>query len=222
MAFDYLDASNCLKYTEMEFEDIISLTGIFGIHPDLEGNTDKLTEKGLGSISLYYGIISGANVKFEFESDRLKKYKILVNFKEKTIFNDLIRTQKNVTGVSLPAIESQTAAAKRLKFPTIELHAYGQPGDKSFIGHKVWAKYGFKMGETDFEKFQNKTSKFKTPPKDLNELLTTTAGQNFWDSNGFPWLGIFEVNEEDCTSLLKKARSDYDQKRIREALAKNN
>lgn len=193
-----LTEENCKEETGYTFNDIFSLTGIYGVHPsiDLKANRPKY----------YYGDIDDKKIVIYFETDLIKEMHVRIDLVTKVINNVLFISKTEGKGIGFKRLCNQVEAAQRLGFRYIQLHAWGGVDNKdeepiNSIGHIIWGKYGFLMyDKTEESSFLDLVKKHKREDKMLFEMVNNDPGLKIWEKEGFDWRGKFYV-EGDSLSL---------------------
>lgn len=189
-----ITSTNCIFETGFDYVDLLSLSGIFGIHPkdeyaDLAGkNQIKLT------ISK-----DGDTITIGYQTPEIKILTVKIDIKKKEIEISYFIAANKEKHVGFPRFIAQVEAAQRFGFKKISLLAYGNIDMISnWDGYIVWGKYGFIMTEkSQIDNFNELMTKLERPDcRSLNELVTTPQGTELWKNNGDSWWGEFDLDKK--------------------------
>lgn len=178
-------------------EEILGLTGIRALHPVNEAKS-----------TLQYGIFVDDNNRFivYIKSSNYRQYKVIIDFLNRIIVNDLVIAEENVSGIAIQCLRLQTENAKRASFENIQLVAYRDDenpidwyGTKiPWIGYAVWGKFGFQMSEKfrcgffcQLMKKEVRKERFVHELYDKNTYAQTS--KQIWVDKGDSWDGKFEL-----------------------------
>lgn len=212
---------NCPNFG-LKFEELIGLTGIYGVHPELRNDLDKLKgnyTKNLGYINYFKAYHRPNHIQVEFETDKLKELTRRIDFNERFIENQSIKAVDGISGLSLPCLYSQVENARNLGFARIECHAYGVAGEAEYKGHFMWGKYGFQMSPDDQREFLKLMKELGRPEKTLYELFQSGDGLPLWrDKIGSEWFGEFDTNAGSVScEILERAWEKERQKKAKKS-----
>jgi len=198
-----INPRNCQKLTGYSWENLLSLTGIFGFH--------EKSEVLNGSVFKYLRCeYMNEIVHVDIETDLVQELYVTIHLNSsKIIFNNRVFSTNKLKGLSLLKIISQVQAAHRLGFQYICLTAAGNPQTwPELCGYFVWGKYGYLMAnhgeKIRFRRLMNSKSRQN---KILYDLLSDKPkGEDLWKNEGFEWSGIFIItsdknNKSESTSL---------------------
>lgn len=131
----------------------------------------------------------------------------MMNFEDKMIYNQLLKVNDKRKGVGAKLIETQVVATTKAGFSKLVVFAAGNK-DKvnKWSGYIALAKLGFTMIDEEQELFQEFMRKHQRKEATLNALVETIEGSKFWEENGYPWAGTFDLAD---SSINKKILTDY-------------
>ncbi|MBS1509381.1 MAG: hypothetical protein JST86_00955 [Bacteroidetes bacterium] len=196
---DYLNSKNCKRLTGFAFDEILSLTGIFGIH-----NKAQLLSAKYGQAD-----IEGKIVNIEFETDLLEEFVVRIDLREKNIKIEKFISTGKEKELTFRSLISLVENAVKLGFKKIILDAYGGKGaEKKYTGFFVWAKYGFRMSSAKDRKFfKEKMIELNRKELSIFELVHTPDGLELWIEHGKDWLGEFNLSPNSISMKnFKKIR----------------
>jgi len=201
---NYINERNCKRLTNHEWEDLISLTGILGIHTIKELNTDIVKYAHL-EIDEKIAII-------EYETDLIAELLVRIDLNSKIIRNERFVSKKIKSGLGFPRLCAQVDAARKHKFKKIILHAYGDfKIRKRWCGYIVWAKYGFQMIDSDDVAYFKHLAKDKF--KTIYDMVIDKRGIKVWEKRGREWLAEFNLSYHSYSmKILRKERRARKQK----------
>lgn len=131
----------------------------------------------------------------------------MMNFEDKVINNQLLKVRKKREGIGLEIIERQVAATSKAGFTRLDVFAMGNSKTSGiWSGYIALAKLGFTMIDEEQELFQEFMRKHQRKDATLNALVQTIEGSKFWEENGYPWAGTFDLAD---SSINKKILTDY-------------
>ena len=198
----------CVELFSTSYGDLLDLTGLFGIRPrkDFDSSTNASYD-----LSYEFELIH-ADAEYE---GLLDKFYVLVNSKRKYVHNLMFILIQKGNGYALNRLLLQIETCRRLGYGYISLLAAGDPTDKRYIGYRVWCKYGFKMTtQREIDKFNKLMKDNNRSEKDLNELVMSNDGKQFWEKNGFPWMGYFDLsNNSESEKILTAYIENKNQER---------
>jgi hypothetical protein len=197
--FTDVTEKNCKKLTGLNFEELIGITGIYGIHEKrYVGLLIKVKRPH------FLATFSDESVVVEFSTSLVKDLHVRIDLYHKTVTNILFEAKKSGNGIAFPRLYSQVHYAQKAGFKTIKLTAWGDYKHiKKYSGYIVWGKYGFLMVDPEQkEKFFTIVKKDKRADTLLYYLLQTTAGVELWKKQGFYWYGEFDLTDESISMMI--------------------
>jgi hypothetical protein len=183
--------ANSLPETGLDYIELISLTGIFGVHPKKEYLSLLDQRKIRLSIKK-----NDAKVTIEYITPEIKFLRVDLHLSDKTIHIDYFRVANKSNHVGFPRLIAQVEAGRKVGFEKIDLLAFGNFENKDdWDGYYVWGKYGFLMyNEDDIKFFDEKMiENGRTDCKNINDLVLTKEGTELWIKIGEEWLGEFNL-----------------------------
>lgn len=181
----------CRQVTPFTFDQLVSLTGIFGIHSKEEydfllANGD-LKISALKMKSVIEIVITSP--KIEFLYNKIDYYNWILF---KLEFKPNFFNEKNY---EFEIFQKQVEAARQLNFKKIIGKAKGKvkSGNKDYINY---AEYGFVWSDPtkEFEDLLKSKGIFEIP-SDLYEMISTSIGKSTWNAIGEEWLGEFALED---------------------------
>ncbi|OOQ57363.1 hypothetical protein [Mucilaginibacter pedocola] len=183
----YLKEHNCEERTGFPIEYYINLSGIKGIYPDF-----RLQDARDHEIKL-----ENKRITIELETDRFSDFSRTIDNHQKIILNNLmVNRGKSDGGASWKVLQSQVRYAAKHNFDKLIVDAYrelAKNGD--YIGYLLWCKYGYYMQDEDLKDFTEFMKKSGRKEKNLDELIATVEGQEFWKEYGDRWNGEFDLQK---------------------------
>lgn len=185
---------DCKKATGYDEYDLLSLTGVFGIHTPNEFNS--LASKTQIRFRMYYDENDILNVEIS-DSPAISMLRIHINVPlKKEIYIDLFRLQQAFKGANAGyrRLSSQIHAARRLGFNRISLWAYGDINSfPKWDGYMIWGKYGFSMFEKDeIDRFNQLMREDRLEHcRTIDSLVESKEGTAYWKHRGNDWHGEF-------------------------------
>jgi hypothetical protein len=184
--------------TGHEYETVLELTGIYGLHP-----------KGIEATDIVISTIDERKVvELEFETSLLEKLYVTIRLEDGIIEVKEIFKKKTVArdDFTFRFLDDLITRAKSLAFKEIRLVAFGSgeeieansllPIEQQkpvFVGYKVWGKFGFMMEEDDEQWFLQMMKEYGKSATNLFDLQSTQDGHAFWKKHGKKWLGWFDL-----------------------------
>ncbi len=197
---------NCKIKTGYSLEEILELSGIYGIH----------TQEELESCIYRQIDFDGSRVSIEFETNLLEEFQVRIDIHTKIIKDESFKSTGIKNGLSFPWVCAQVDAALKHGFHNISIDAFGDSKKwKKYTGYIVWGKYGFLMSDPqDIEDFQNTMRKLKsegiidTEFETLYDLLCSKDGCGIWQEHGKNWLGEFSLKaDSDSLRILDEVKN---------------
>jgi hypothetical protein len=188
-----------LTYTQ---EEIVYLTGIAGVHPELQ-KEDNI------KIEIYPYVDC---IRVFLTSSAIKRLQIIIYPGNKYIDNQNIRSTKSITGIGSRWVYAQAREAERQAFKYLQAIAYKDDSGSTEIwsGYIVWGKLGYLLYEDSIQDFERLMLRFGRSEKTLEELIKYPEGLTFWIKEGFPWKAWFDLTKE---SESKRILNEYIQKK---------
>lgn len=180
---------------EDEIKKVHSITEIINLTGGIP--TDKFQFLNFKAQSFGYGVI-----KTEVTSDA---YTITRNIdsKNKEIYNAYMKVHGKGEGTGTALFLNQVKEARKLGYKTLRVHAAGGEGwGEDWDGYYRWARLGYTLDPVDKRKVERFLTENNRKEKDLNELVSTNEGLNFWKENGFEWHGAFDLTDESANMNL--------------------
>ena len=192
-----LNEENCQTLTGHTFTQILSLSGLFGVHSPAQVFANRL------ECSIEENL-----VEIDFDSDLIAELYVTINLDNRIIRNvSFVSTQK-LKGISLHRVKAQVDAAMQFNMRHISLYAYGNFSlIEKYTGYLVWGKYGYQMCDPlNIDSFHKLMRDNSREEKQLYPLLCDAVGFNIWKYDGFSWYGQFITTpNSDSFEILKKA-----------------
>ncbi len=194
-----IDQDNSKGYTDLEFHELISLTGIEGY-----ANFDTHVR----FIEAYFYETDYDEVHIDIECKFFRLYRT-VHLKALVIRNESFQVKESMcrTGIGTSVLLSQINHARQMGFKVIELTAQKAyiNGQTSHVGHIVWAKLGFTMTEKSREDFSKLLigTKYASSVTNIFDLITKDIeAENFWATNGKTWRGRYDLTANSENELI--------------------
>lgn len=182
-----INRRNCKEYTGYSDDDLLKLTGIFGVV-----KPEEFYNSGSADISGLY-----PNIQLNVNYGSLTIWRTL-HIKSKTIKNEYMMNQGvRQIGVGFNVLRYQISSAKAAGIENLVCDACGDYGKLDyFSGYIVWGKLGFEMDKQSKKKFDELIRIHNRDEDTLFELLETREGTLFWTENGSDWRGIFNLSPD--------------------------
>lgn len=191
----YLTINQCLSATGYDYIDLLSLTGVFGIHDKAE--FFNLSQQGLLTCDILldnygYPVI-------DIKSPKI--YRLTVQIKTRlNLYVELFRLNDAYKGGGLgfKRLIKQVEAAKMLGFEKITLWAYGDYSQfPIWDGYIIWGKYGFSMeDQSERDKFiYQMAAERLSHCQSVNQLVKIKEGTALWKYIGSSWHGEFKLQD---------------------------
>ncbi len=189
-----LSIASCKQETGYNAFELLSLTGVFGIHE--MNDFISLYSSGDITFKIFFDDDDTLNVEIR-NSPAIDILRAFIKYpKGDEIYVDLFRLKQSFKGahVGFKRLKSQIDAAKSLNFSRISLWAYGDISKYPlWDGYIVWGKYGFSMSE------QNEKHNFNLQMTEdrlnhcstINHLMKSKEGTAYWKYQGKDWHGEF-------------------------------
>lgn len=193
MKYNVISPDKCKTETRFEYIDLLSLTGVFGIHKKLEFL--DLYERGFLKHEVFFDEDDVLTVEI---SSPVIEALIIKLIRPEEIYIDYFRLHEGSKGGNLGfrRLQNQIQAAIRKNFKSIKLWAYGSISEyPAWEGYIVWAKYGFLMYRKD-ETYEFEQLMLKERLQHctiLNHLVKTKEGTCVWKHLGKDWKGEFQL-----------------------------
>lgn len=186
-----ISIDKCRTLTGFEYSDLLSLTGIFGAHRELE--FFDLAEQGLLKYRIFFS--EDHILAVEITSPKIKILKVEIRTSDE-IYIDYSWLDNNYKGGDwgFKRLIKQVEAAQHFNFKKITLWAYGNYSTfPDWAGYIIWGKYGFTMYRKDeISKFNEQMKIDKLLHcKDINILVSTKEGTALWKYIGIDWRVLF-------------------------------
>ena len=135
-----------------------------------------------------------------------------VNFSLKRISNDKMRVYWKGRHLGTSLFLNQVRFARKLGFRKLSTTALEWDGYERWDGFYRWARLGYQMTDrNDLEDFEDLMRYFPRAVANLNELVLSDDGFEFWKNQGFTWTGEFLLADDSvsmkylrCYLILKK------------------
>lgn len=187
--------NNCVSETGMDWYDLLSLTGIFGVHTKLLH--DQLINEG--KMKQFNVRKDGDKIVVEYRTPEIKFLRVEIYLKSKKLKVDYFRVQNKENHVGFPRLIAQVEAARKFEYDEIELLAYVNPDHPDdWDGYYVWGKYGFLMfdqSEIEFFNDEMKKKGLDDKIKDIADLVSTPEGTEMWKEYKRSWWGKFNLKD---------------------------
>jgi hypothetical protein len=169
-------------------EEIIYLTGIIGVHPDLTKQDN---------ISIEINPFPDATIVI-LKSAAIERLEIMIYNRFNYIENLCLRGTQQKSGIASKWVASQAAAASSRGFKHLEATAYKDSSGSTTVwsGYIVWGKLGYLLYDTSIKDFENLMKNKGRTEKTIIELISTQEGLNFWIAEGFSWQAIFDLTKD--------------------------
>jgi hypothetical protein len=203
-----LDKKNCLAITGFTFNEIIELSGLYGVHTE----EDVELKLGVGPIeSLEVPFIKGSIIVYA-KTNSLEKFEVEIQKSSQLIRDNLIVSTGKERAVAARILKSQIRHALRKNIKTIVLHAYGNHSIREeFNGYVTWGKFGFEMDKFSFGRFNKLIKDHGRKERSLFELLQTEEGNSFWVKYGDSWIAEMNLNTRSRSyKRFKRSLIKYD------------
>jgi len=164
-------------------EEIVHLTGIIGIHPDLSKHDDINIEIS-PFVDCTRVVVSSAAIKYLL---------FVIYYSFNCIDNLNIRATHLRSGIASKWVLSQSTAATAQRLKHLEAYAFREGTTAEWSGYIVWGKLGYLMHGDSLGEFENLMNDKGRSEKSLEELISHTEGLEFWIAEGFPWQGRFDL-----------------------------
>lgn len=173
--------------TNLNYSDILELTGIRGVYPKLSLGRKR------PKVSGYY-----PNIKFALQYKGIE-IRINIDIANRLIDNGFVHCRDMSTGAGTKILLSQIQHATSHNINALTGRAMAAEG---FFGYIVWGRLGYLMdpfSEARLMTLLRETSELETNPpgflfsQNIFELLSTRDGKRFWMKNGFTWSAIFDL-----------------------------
>lgn len=189
-----------MKSSGLNKAKIHELYQLSGIPPEIKGNVDIK----------YFKDNEKARITFEGEGVTMTR---LVLIEKNYIDNEYFKIKKGskYKGKGAEIFARQVEYAAKAKYEYIKTLAagdgarLGMPG--SYNGYYTWARLGYVPRPEDVSRsidLFNQT--YGTNAKNLQELISTKTGQEFWKNKGKGFIGKFELKEN---SYSRKTLKNY-------------
>jgi hypothetical protein len=203
-----LDNTNCRSETGLEIDELLELTGIFGIHNARAFNALIIRSQVSAQLTK-----EGNIVTVKIKTPLVKALEVDIYFKLKIIHIELFQAVNPADQIGFPRLIAQIDAAKKNGYTRITLLAYGNKTLlNNWTGYIVWGKYGFLMVTPkhiqQFEKLIEGTP--FAGCRYIGDLVSTEPGTIFWRDNGWTWAGEFIL---DPASESMRIYNGYRQKK---------
>jgi len=206
-----ISINDCYALTGFQYEDLLSLTGIFTIHGKLEFLS--LASQPSFKYSIFFDDEDDLLTVEMTDSPKIEVLRIKIKSRD-NLYVDYFRLQQTYKGGNLgfKRLIKQIEEARRLNFKEITLQAYG---DYSLFpiwdGYIVWGKYGFRMyRRNDITYFTTlMQSERLSHCTEINVLVSSKEGAALWKHIGRTWDGKFELaNGSNSDKIYIKYGSD--------------
>lgn len=209
---EYLDLAEMdLFGRNLTEEEIFVLSGAAGLPIDKVEIGYSVTEGDYGQPELKIVVMAPGMV------DVMIRIVTMNEVGELVLKNDVLVLEKGqIGGIGAMCAFSQALKAREMGFEHIECNAYRDDKlDPPFIGHLVWAKYGFNMDlsnylePVDLDELERAGLIEDSLNATMHELMSTPEGQTWWKENGDTWDATFSLrddengNPSDCMKFLE-------------------
>lgn len=193
---------DCFNETGFHYNDLVELTGVFGIYDALQ--KDFYNEISSGVTSSIVGYLENQKydtgeelVTVEIKSPTIEILRIqLLTNDEIYIDYFILNNIGKGNNLGFYRLREQIEVARRMNFKRLSLWAYGDFSKyPKWDGYIIWGKYGFAMylNNEKFRFAELMNNERLTHCTSLNVLVNSKEGTALWKYIGFDWKGVFSL-----------------------------
>jgi len=197
----HITPKTCKDVLQYSVEEVIALTGIYGIEKSFKNIT----------VVQFEGYYPALTISITLDKIGLELIR-RIRFDERYIYNDKfkVREEFRQQGHALRMLENQIDVATSSGFDDLRCWAYGgaHVDPKIFCGHIIWAKLGFTPFDRSIEEFADWLKLNKRTETTMQQLMSTDNGRELWNDFGTDLLVIFNLSKKSKNRIALKAYKD--------------